>query len=148
MNGFRELNLTERDYNGADPLCFGRIQYYSSYNIRSGTSNSFIKPAIKRKNLFTTLNSLATKLLIKEEQVFGVEFLRNGQTYNAYASNEVIVSCGTINTPQLLMLSGIGPAEELRKHNIKVIADLPVGKNMLDHMMFHILRYRLVSLNN
>lgn len=76
--------------------------------------------------------------------MFGVQFLQNGQTYNAYASKEVIVSCGSVNTPQLLMLSGIGPAEELRKHNIKVIADLPVGKNMLDHIMFYVLRYRLV----
>lgn len=68
--------------------------------------------------------------------------MKNGKEYIAIARKEVILSSGSINSPQILMLSGIGPKEELQKHGIKVIKDLPVGKYMQDHQFFPGVFYR------
>lgn len=143
LDGFKEIGLSEQDYNGQKQQGYSRVQYYLNNNVRSGTNFSYIRPARHRSNLDIVLNSLATKIVIKDKKAVGVEFVRDGQKYYAKASKEIIVSCGSANTPQLLMLSGIGPAEELNKHNIEVIADLPVGKNLQDHVFYDgvIVRY-------
>ncbi|ERL95924.1 hypothetical protein D910_00605, partial [Dendroctonus ponderosae] len=72
----------------------------------------------------------------------GIEFWKNGTKYSATARKEVILSAGVFNSPQLLMLSGIGPKEELDKYNIDTIVDLPVGKNLMDHVYYEGLFYR------
>lgn len=96
---------------------------------------------INNSNLNITLQSLVTKVIIENETAVAVQFVKNGQYYIANASKEVILSAGTIGTPQILMLSGIGPASELEALDIEVVADLPVGKNFQDHMFLSYISY-------
>jgi len=79
--------------------------------------------------------SQVTRIIIdpKTKKAIGVEFIKKGKTRTVYSKKEVILSAGPINSPQLLMLSGIGPKEHLKHHGIPVIQDLPVGKTLLDH---------------
>lgn len=100
---------------------------------RHSSGKAFLVPAKDKKNLHVIKYAHATKLVIENKVVKGVEFIVNNKKLVAKVSKEVILSTGTIGTPQLLMLSGIGPAKHLKEHNIKVVADLPVGKNLQDH---------------
>jgi choline dehydrogenase len=101
---------------------------------RHSTARAFLKPAMKRKNLTVVTHALASKVRIENGRAVGVEYTRKGKPMYAAASREVILSGGAYNSPQLLMLSGIGPADELRKHNIPVLVDLPgVGRNLAEH---------------
>jgi len=79
--------------------------------------------------------SHVTRILIdpKTKKTIGVEFIKKGKTRTVYSKKEVILSAGPINSPQLLMLSGVGPKEHLQHHNIPVIEDLPVGQNLHEH---------------
>jgi len=79
--------------------------------------------------------SHVTKILIdpKTKKTFGVEFIKKGKLRTVYVRKEVILSAGPINSPQLLMLSGVGPKDHLKHHHIPLIQDLPVGTNLLDH---------------
>ncbi|KAI7815413.1 glucose dehydrogenase [Rhyzopertha dominica] len=86
-----------------------------------------------RPNLNVVTNALVTKLLLDGNDTVGVEFVKAGKKYSVNADKEVILSAGAYNTPQLLMLSGIGPKEELERLEIDEVADLPVGKTLLDH---------------
>lgn len=91
-------------------------------------------PAKERPNLFVIKNAHVTKLKINEnKRATGVEFVIGNRKKSANVRKEVILSAGAVNTPQILMLSGIGPKEHLKRHKIDVIADLPVGKNLQDH---------------
>lgn len=103
---------------------------------RWSTSRAFLHPIRNRKNLFVTKNSLVTKVLIdpNTKRAFGVEFVKNNRKYYVRARKEVILSSGAINSPQLLMLSGVGPREHLQSLDIPVIQDLPVGDNLQDHV--------------
>ena len=122
------------DYNGKQQVGFGRGQYTIRDGRRSSTANAFLKPARGRANLTVATNTHSTRVLLEGTRAKGVEFVQNGSIQRAIASREVIVSAGAFNTPQLLMLSGIGPAEHLRSLGINVAADLPVGKNLQDHL--------------
>lgn len=93
-----------------------------------------------------TLESLATRIIIVNGTATGVEFWKNGTKYVASANKEIIVSGGVVNSPQLLLLSGIGPKEDLEKLGIPVVADLPVGKNLLEHVAYQGLYFRYVVL--
>lgn len=85
---------------------------------------------------------MATRIIIVNDTATGVEFWSNGTKYIASANKEVIVSGGVVNSPQLLLLSGIGPQEDLEELSIPVVADLPVGKNFLDHVAYQGLFFR------
>ncbi|MGA8818102.1 MAG: GMC family oxidoreductase N-terminal domain-containing protein, partial [Xanthobacteraceae bacterium] len=122
------------DYNGKQQVGFGRGQYTIRDGRRSSTANAFLKPARGRANLTVATNTHSTRVLLEGTRAKGVEFVQNGSIQRAIASREVIVAAGAFNTPQLLMLSGIGPAEHLRSLGINVAADLPVGKNLQDHL--------------
>lgn len=122
------------DYNGKQQVGFGRGQYTIRDGRRSSTANAFLKPARGRANLTVATDAHTTRVLLEGARAKGVEFLQNGSTQRATAAREVILAAGTFNTPQLLMLSGIGPAEHLRGLGINVVADLPVGKNLQDHL--------------
>lgn len=103
-------------------------------NRRCTTAKAFLVPAKNRSNLYVIKHAHVTKVNIDEnKRATGVEFVVDNVKMNAKATKEVILSAGTINTPQLLMLSGIGPKAHLQEHNIPVIVDLPVGKNLQDH---------------
>jgi 4-pyridoxate dehydrogenase len=122
------------DYNGKQQEGFGRGQFTIRDGWRSSSSNAFLKPARGRKNLTVEINAHTTRVTLQGTRATGVEYVKDGARVRAEAAREVILAAGTFNTPQLLMLSGIGPAEHLRAFGISVAADLPVGKNLQDHL--------------
>ena len=103
---------------------------------RCSTSKAFLRPVRNRQNLHISMNSYVLKVLIdpNTKQATGVQFEKKGKIYNVKATKEVILSAGSIQTPQILMLSGVGPAAHLNDKGINVIADLPVGENLQDHV--------------
>jgi choline dehydrogenase len=102
---------------------------------RCSVATSHLAPALKRPNLTVLTGAQTTRIIIENGRATGIEYLRNGQRESARADLEVIVSGGAVNTPQLLMLSGIGAADQLRAHGIAVVHDLPgVGENLQDHL--------------
>ncbi|NOZ33385.1 MAG: choline dehydrogenase [Alphaproteobacteria bacterium] len=123
------------DFNGENQEGVGKFDF----NIRAGkrwsTSFAFLRPAMARENLTVETGALTEKILVENGRAVGITVTVNGQTRKIHAEREVIISAGTVNSPQLLMLSGIGPADELRQHDIETVVDLPgVGKNMQDHV--------------
>ena len=122
------------DYNGEHAEGFGRSQYNIRDGCRSSSATAYLKPVRRRRNSTIAVNAHALRILMQGSRAAGVEFVRAGQTVQAFADCEVILSAGTYNSPQILMLSGIGPVGHLAEHGIGTIADLPVGKNLQDHM--------------
>ncbi len=101
---------------------------------RGGVLTSYLQPALKREGVTLKTGARATKLVLENGRCVGVEYVADGQTHTARANTEVIVACGAIASPKLLMRSGIGPAEQLQQHGIAVNVDLPgVGENFHDH---------------
>lgn len=103
---------------------------------RCSTSKAFLRPVRLRNNLHIAMHAHVTRVLIDPvtKIAFGVEFLRDGKLHRIKATKEVILSAGAVNSPQLLMLSGIGPKKDLELHQIPVIQDLKVGHNLQDHI--------------
>ena len=122
------------DYNGKQQEGFGRGQFTIRNGRRSSAANAFLKPVRKRKNLTVAVNAHTTRVIIDGTRAKGVEYIANGSPVRAEAAREVILAAGAFNSPQLLMLSGIGPADHLRDFGIAVAADLPVGRNLQDHL--------------
>ena len=122
------------DYNGGQQEGFGRGQYTIRNGYRSSSATAFLKPARRRRNLTVVTGAHATRVLLHGTQATGVEYFAGGTLQQAEAAREVILSGGAFNSPQLLMLSGIGPAAHLKQAGIPPIVDLPVGKNLQDHL--------------
>ncbi|XP_058794546.1 glucose dehydrogenase [FAD, quinone]-like [Phymastichus coffea] len=140
INAFEEAGLKETDYNKGDQIGVGRMQFTNVHGFRISSNGAFIRPIRgKRSNLFIRPNARVTKIIIgkKTKRAIGVEYEinDNGKVVKkqVFAKKEVIVSGGFIESPKLLMLSGIGPKEDLQQLNITVIKDLPVGLNLRDH---------------
>lgn len=130
-----QLGYDQLDVNGYNQTGFMLNQATMRRAHRCSTSKAFLRPIRLRRNMDIVMNAQTTRLLIdKNNRAYGVEFLKNGKKEFVYARKEVILSAGSINTPQLLMLSGIGPKEHLQEHNIPLIMDLPVGHNLQDHV--------------
>ncbi|XP_018787280.1 PREDICTED: glucose dehydrogenase [FAD, quinone] [Bactrocera latifrons] len=130
-----EMGYEVRDINGEQQTGFMLTQSTIRRGSRCSTGKAFIRPVRLRKNLDVLLHAHATKVLIdKNKRAIGVEFLKKGQKNVVFVRREVILSAGALNSPQLLMLSGIGPADHLQEHGINVISDLPVGDNLQDHV--------------
>lgn len=105
-----------------------------NFGRRHSTYRAFLKPAMQRKNLTVVSRALTTRIRIERGQATGVDFVRDSRKVGATAEREVILAGGAYNSPQLLMLSGIGPANALRSHGIKPLVDLPaVGQNLAEH---------------
>ncbi|MEN5166755.1 GMC family oxidoreductase [Achromobacter kerstersii] len=125
------------DYNGAEQAGVGYFQRTISNGWRMSTAKCFLKPAMARKNLDVRTYAQATRVLFEGTRAVGVAYCHPAhpsRVRTVRASREVIVACGAINTPKLLQLSGIGPADLLRQHGIDVVRDLPgVGENLSDH---------------
>lgn len=122
------------DFNGETQDGVGRYQYTRKNNQRFSAADAWLKPALERPNLTAIPYAPATKILFEGKRATGVSYLHKGEPKEAFATKEVILSGGTINSPQLLLLSGVGPAAELAKHDIPVLVDLPgVGQNLQDH---------------
>jgi choline dehydrogenase len=122
------------DFNGAEQDGVGYWHVNQRNGERLSSSRAFLHPAAGRPNLTIVTGALTRRVLIENGRATGVEIARAGVVETIAAAREVIVSAGTINSPQLLMLSGIGPAQELKRHGIDVVCDLPgVGENLQDH---------------
>ena len=131
--GELQLGRTD-DFNGAEQDGFGYWEVNQRNGERLSSSRAFLEPVSGRPNLTIVTGALTRRVLIQDKRATGVEIVRRGQVEALTASREVIVAAGAINSPQLLMLSGIGPAEELKHHGIEVVLDLPgVGENLQDH---------------
>ena len=122
------------DYNGASGEGFGRAQYSIRDGRRCSAAVAFLHPAMKRKNLDVEVRAYATRVLMQGTRAMGIEYEKGGQLLRADAEREVILCGGAFNSPQLLMLSGIGPADHLREVGITPLVDLPVGRNLQDHL--------------
>ncbi|XP_073948384.1 glucose dehydrogenase [FAD, quinone]-like isoform X2 [Choristoneura fumiferana] len=131
-----EMGYINRDINGEKQTGFMVAQGTTRRGSRCSTAKAFLRPAKNRPNLHISMSSFVTKVMIdpRTKIAFGVEFVKNKMIHRIRARKEVILSAGTINSAQLLMLSGIGPAEELTKHRIPVIQNLKVGQNLQDHV--------------
>ena len=122
------------DFNGADQEGVGIYQMTIRKARRNSAARAFLRPAMKRANLRVLTGAHATKVIVEGGRAVGVEYRQGGTLKRAMARGEVILAGGAINSPQLLMLSGIGPAEHLAGHGISVVADSPqVGRNLNDH---------------
>ena len=127
-----------QDINGAQQEGFGRMDMTVRDGARCSAAKAYLRPAMKRPNVTVVTHALASRVLVEAGRVVGVAYERGGQQHEARANREVILAGGPINSPQLLKLSGIGPATELRALGIDVIADRPgVGANLQDHLEFY-----------
>ncbi|EDW06811.2 uncharacterized protein Dmoj_GI15383 [Drosophila mojavensis] len=132
----QQAGQTRRDYNGQDQLGVSYLQANIGNGTRWSSNRAYLYPLKgKRRNLHIKKNALVTKVLIdpQTKTAYGIMVQTDGRMQKVLARKEVIVSAGAINTPQLLMLSGVGPAKHLREVGIKPIADLAVGYNLQDH---------------
>ncbi len=125
-----------KDLNGALQEGVGYLQVTQKNGKRHSAAAAFLKPVLSRANLTVKTGAHVTRLLFDKTKAVGVEFVQAGKTEQALVNREVILAGGTINSPQTLMLSGIGPADQLRAFDIPVVADLPgVGQNLQDHLL-------------
>ena len=127
------------DFNGENQEGMGFYQLNIKNGVRQSSATTFLKPILKRTNLTTHLNSLVHKVTIEDGSATGVSYTYKGKQLNATATGEVILCAGTINSPQLLELSGIGNPEYLAPHGITVNSALPgVGENLQDHLTINL----------
>eukprot|EP01132_Coremiostelium_polycephalum_P010607 gene10607-12997_t len=143
------FEVTE-DYNGAKQEGFGAMEQTIHNGRRWSTANAYLRPALKRRNV-SLVNGFARRVVIENQRAAGVEITRRGKTEIVRARREVIVAASSINSPKLLMLSGIGPAQHLKEHGIAVVADRAgVGQNLQDHMEVYIQQESLkpITLNS
>tara|TARA_R110002020_G_scaffold36894_72_gene111205 strand:- start:5291 stop:6919 length:1629 start_codon:yes stop_codon:yes gene_type:complete len=123
------------DYNGAQQEGFGRLQMTIRNGRRESAAAAYLRPAMKRGNLTVRTGAMVERILLDGRRATGVSFRHKGASETALAGREVVLSGGVINTPQLLMLSGIGPSASLAGIGIETVADLPqVGRNLQDHV--------------
>ena len=128
------------DFNNLTQEGVGYYQLTTDNGLRCSTAAAYLKPIKKRKNLTILTNSQACKIIFEDKKAVGIEIIRGGVKSIVRANKEVILSAGAILSPQLLQLSGVGPAPLLREFNIPIVKDLPgVGENLQDH-----LQYRLI----
>lgn len=134
-----EMNLLNphEDYNGESQTGFTRAQGSLKNGLRCSTAKGYLRPIRHRENLHISLKTHVEKILINPhtKEAFGVQFIKDDRRYVVFASKEVILSAGAIQSPQIMMLSGVGPRIHLEKLKIPVVLDLPgVGENLQDHV--------------
>ena len=126
------------DYNGRKQEGFGPMEQTVYKGRRWSAANAYLRPALKRDNC-TLINGLARRVVIENGRAVGVEIKRRGAVEVIRARREVVIAASSINSPALLMHSGIGPAAHLAEHGIEVVADRPgVGQNLQDHLELYI----------
>ncbi|MCC0038119.1 MAG: choline dehydrogenase [Brucellaceae bacterium] len=129
---------TTEDYNGSKQEGFGAMEQTIHRGRRWSTANAYLRPALKRENV-SLVNGFARKVVIENQRAVGVEIEAGKQIQVVKAKREVVLAASSINSPKLLMLSGIGPAAELARNGIAVVADRPgVGCNLQDHLELYI----------
>jgi choline dehydrogenase-like flavoprotein len=123
------------DYNGKEQEGFGRSQWTIRNGRRCSAAVAFLRPASRRPNLTVETHALATRVVLEGTRATGVEYARSGRLHRAAATREVLLAGGVFNTPQLLMLSGIGEPDHLREVGVEPRVSLPgVGRNLQDHL--------------
>jgi choline dehydrogenase len=128
------------DFNGAEQFGCGLFQVTQKNGERCSAAAAYLHPVAERKNLTIVGKALTTRIVIERGRAVGVEYVCRGKRHNARAEREVVLAAGAINSPQLLLLSGIGPAADLRAADVPVRHDLPgVGKNLQDHLNVNVL---------
>ncbi|XP_055541016.1 glucose dehydrogenase [FAD, quinone]-like [Wyeomyia smithii] len=146
IKGAREVGHKKIDYNGKSQLGVSYVQTNTINGMRQTAYRALIEPILaNRPNLHVKANSRVTKVLINPntKTAYGVTYSTNFRNYDVHASEEVVITAGSINTPQLLMLSGIGPADHLKYIKVPVVQDLPVGQNLVDSVVFNGLTFIL-----
>ncbi len=129
---------TTGDYNGSKQEGFGAMEQTIHGGRRWSTANAYLRPALKRRNV-SLVSGFARRIVIENQRATGVEIETRGRIETIRARREVIIAASSVNSPKLLMLSGIGPAEELKTHGIAPVVDLPgVGRNLQDHLELYI----------
>jgi choline dehydrogenase len=125
-----------RDFNGAEQDGAGRFQVTIRAGRRCSSAVAFLRPAMARPNLVVETGALVADVLVEKGRAAGVRYRRGGAVQVARAAREVILAAGAVGSPQVLLRSGIGPADELHAHGIRVVSDLPgVGRNLQDHLV-------------
>ncbi|WP_374655501.1 GMC family oxidoreductase [Dongia sp.] len=144
--GFRHL----RDLNGAETEGVGHYQVNIRKGRRHSSARAYLRPALKRANLKVVTNALVLQLIVEDKRVAGLRYRQDGCLHEVRAQREVVLAAGAIGSPQLLQLSGIGAAEELRSLGIEVKHDLPaVGRNLMDHICYdHYFEATVPTLNS
>ncbi|KAL5019591.1 hypothetical protein ScPMuIL_002483 [Solemya velum] len=133
LDAGRELGYNVHDCNdGEEGFC--EIQFTTGGGVRYGTDRAFLNPVLDRPNLHVADYAHVTRIMIEGKKAIGVEFIKNNKKRFVLVSKEIILSAGAIGSPHILLLSGIGPKKHLEEMQIPVVADLPVGENMEDHM--------------
>lgn len=137
------------DFNGASLEGVGINQITMQRGLRVSASTAYLRPALRRPNLELRTGAMVTALMLKDRVARGVRYLQGGNRQEARARREVILAGGSINSPQLLLLSGIGPGAALQSHGIEQRAELPaVGQHLQDHLCYdHYFRSRVPTLN-
>jgi choline dehydrogenase len=126
------------DINGYQQEGFGKLDMTVGGGRRCSAANAYLRPAMRRQNLAVRTQALATRIVFDGRKAVGVEYRRGHVLHSAVARREVIVSTGSVNSPKLLKLSGLGPAAELQELGVQVVHDLPgVGENLQDHIEFY-----------
>ena len=127
------------DYNGKKQEGVGYFQQTCFKGFRWSTAKGFLRPARKRPNLTVLTKAHTNRLIMDDKRVTGIEFVHKGRTQIAKASGEVVLAAGAIGSPQILQLSGIGPADVLEKASVPLVHELPgVGKNLQDHLQIRL----------
>lgn len=143
VNAGREMGYEYNDPNGEKQLGFSLAQATMRDGRRCSAAKAYLRPVARRDNLFVSMKSWVTKIIIDPftKVAIGVEFVKNKKRYMIKARKEVILSAGTIGSAQLLLLSGIGPREDLEPLGIPVYSDLRVGYNLQDHVSLSALTF-------
>ncbi|MBZ5522562.1 MAG: choline dehydrogenase [Acidobacteriia bacterium] len=122
------------DFNGATQEGFGKFQVTQREGRRHSAADAFLRPAMQRPNLKVETSVLVSGILLEGRRATGVSYQKNSGSVQARAAREVVLAAGAIGSPHVLLLSGLGPAEQLRKHSLPVVCDIPgVGANLQDH---------------
>ena len=137
------------DFNGKTQEGAGYYQNTMKNGVRMSSARAYLWPARKRKNVTVVKNARARRILFKGGKAAGVEYSHHGKRKTVFADKEVILSAGAINSPQLLMLSGVGDGKQLKDMGIELIHDAPaVGRNLQDHLCIdHVYRSKVPTLN-
>ncbi|MBV9112099.1 MAG: GMC family oxidoreductase N-terminal domain-containing protein [Hyphomicrobiales bacterium] len=138
------------DFNGASQEGVGLYQITTRGGFRLSAARAFLRPAMRRRNLRVETHAEVTRILFEGRRAVGVEYRRHGEVKRANAAREIILSAGAINSPQLLQLSGVGPAHLLKSFGIEVVVEnAAVGRNLQDHLCYdHVYRSAKPTLND
>jgi choline dehydrogenase len=123
------------DFNGKQQEGVSRFEHTIRGSKRCSAAVGYLHPVLKRKNLHTETEVTVDVVVFEGKRAVAVEFLKNGKSHTVYANKEVILSAGAINSPQILLRSGVGPEKEIKPHGLEMVHELPgVGQNLQDHL--------------